>query len=66
MRKDLKLFYCKKLNCKMTTKGCLAMQKRAKLQKMLESGIVNEKTIKYLLDPLPMPNCPCQNPIAGA
>ena len=64
MKKDLRLCFCSKLNCKLTKQGCLAMQKRSKLQKDLEHGIVNAKTIRFLIDPLPNVPCPCQNPIA--
>jgi len=64
--KDLKLFYCSKLNCKLTKNGCRNMQKRSKLQKSLEFGKITEKNINFFLDPLVSVPCPCQNPIARA
>ena len=66
MQKEVKLYYCKKLNCKLTRQGCLAMQKRAKKEKLFEQGIITKDNIVFLIDPLSAVPCPCQNPIAKA
>lgn len=65
-RDDLQLYYCSQLRCKMTRRGCLSLQKRAKQQKLFERGIITNSNIVYLFDYLPCVPCPCSNPIARA
>jgi len=66
MKKEtIKLFWCEKLNCKLTPNGCKALQRRAKRIRKFEYGVIDRDTIAYLIDPLcQVPCLHCANPIS--